>query len=136
MLKRDLDLKTLALDLKKWDDYTISIDLDKTSEQAPLSTVGVLSGVMEYLKSPSDTLTILSKKHQYLLLSYRIFQFKSDSSIESYSKALSDRAKKGWKNHMSLEACLSCINSFGFIVQSDVWQKQSLFLLKSWNSED
>lgn len=135
LIKKKTNLEIIALDLKKWDDHTIKIDLDSAPENAPETTIGVLSGVVEYLKSPSETLEYLSHKHQYILLSYRIFQFDPAGSIETHSERLSDRARKGWRNHLSIEDFLRTMNTYGYIVNSDVWQKQSLFLLKNWNSE-
>lgn len=132
-LRKRYQSKVISLDMNIWDQRTIAIDLDMPDmPQTPHSDIGVLSGVVEYLKSPLMTFSKLRQKHQYLLFSYRIFQFDPAGPVENYSKVLSDRAKKGWKNHLSIEEILKSTESFGYILATGTWQKQSLFLLNRW----
>lgn len=120
-----------CLDMKQWQDDVIQVDLELADfDQVPQTDVGVLSGVLEYLHDPQQVLANLASRHQFLLVSYRVFEYQSHDAIDTYIVELNARAANGWKTHLTLPDLLQVVDKFGFILAADSWRNQCLFLLK------
>lgn len=125
------DGKVFSLDMNQWQEDVIKVDLERDKiSLLPDTDVGVLSGVVEYLYNPSQILSELTHKHEYLLLSYRLFQYDPVGSLNKYTEVIQSRAKNGWKTHLQLSDLLKVIDNFGFILAAETWRNQTLLLLK------
>lgn len=123
--------KIHSLDMNQWQDDVITIDLERDDfASLPVADVGVLSGVVEYLYNPEQIFSKLKQKHEYLLLSYRLFQYDPVGSLSKYTEVIQSRANNGWKTHLQLAGLLSVIDNFGFILAAETWRNQTLLLLK------
>ncbi|MEX1201135.1 MAG: hypothetical protein WEB02_10140 [Methylophaga sp.] len=120
-----------SLDMNQWHDNVIQIDLESADfDRVPQADVGVLSGVLEYLHRPEKVLTGLAAKHDFLLVSYRVFEYQPHGAMEKYTAEINARAANGWKTHLILPELLKVVDNFGFILAAESWRNQCLFLLK------
>lgn len=131
LLKSDFTGDIFSLDMNQWQDDVIKIDLEGDDFVfLPISDVGVLSGVVEYLYNPHQIFSKLKQKHNYLLISYRLFQYDPVGPLNKYSEIIQSRVNNGWKTHLHLPEFLKVIDNFGFILAAETWHNQTLFLLK------
>lgn len=120
-----------CLDMNQWQDDVIQIDLESADfDQVSQTDVGVLSGVLEYLHDPHQIIANLASRHQFLLVSYRVFEYQPHGAIDKYTAELNARAANGWKTHLILPDLLDVVDKFGVILAADSWRNQCLFLLK------
>lgn len=110
------------LDIKAWDENVLICDLNNISKSPPpYSDIGVLSGVLEYITSPEQTLDQLKNFHDRLLISYATY---TDGDLENRVRL------KGWRNHYNLYDFIKITKYFGFIENIGQWGRQTLLLLR------
>jgi hypothetical protein len=120
------------LDLKSWDAEVIAVNLDAESYAGfPQSDCGVLSGVIEYLRSPAATFSKLAALHSHLLVSYCYadIQSKGSKSAALAVQRLARRAALGWRNHLDLSEIVAAASAFGYVCQAVHWRDQVLILI-------
>ncbi len=128
-----------SVDIKKWDDETIILDLNKNRVDLMAiekTDCGIFSGVLEYLDDLPSLFFSPKEKHKILFVSYAIHQnsyFSLDDAL-SVLKNLSARANSGWRNHQTIENLISNFDNFGYIGGTGMWGNQALFVLINKNN--
>ena len=120
------------LDMKRWDDDVIVVDLNKDICGLPKTNVGVLSGVLEYINDIEVMLGTLTGFHTYLLLSYAVRP--PLLSFEDFKATILHRQQRnGWRSHLSVEELVSILSKFGFVKAMSVWQGQLIAVLELYD---
>lgn len=98
------ELNIYSSDLVEWNDSvkTINLDVDDLGNDCE---IGVLLGVLEFLKSPNDIFNKLSKSHKKIIISYTTVKHKK-ASVVDYENEIIERVNSRFINHLTLEELL------------------------------
>lgn len=122
-------------DLKKWSDENEVVDLNEDAISVTKNSVGVLSGVCEYMNDLGKTLALLSEFHQYFLLSYGPVPLSSEFHDAKYLKEIRIRStSRGWRNHMNMKDLVGVVSAVGYIADIRSWDRQVLLYIRGFNT--
>lgn len=126
----DLQEAVLRYDIKAWDDGCKVVDLNEPKFQVENTDVAVLSGVLEYMNKPQETLKRLAGFHTYALVSYYPIQNLALRNATRIAEINKRAENNGWRNHLNLDDLVRVVSLSSFPIALRDFQRQVLLLLE------
>lgn len=128
--------QVLCFDRKDWGGGNLIANFNTGDAKLKDTTVGVLSGVLEYVNDVDRLFAALKRHHDYILLSYAYLPLRAGGSDKAYAEAVHTRiAKDGWRNHMDIPGLVEKIQKIGFVEAVGSWDGHQIIFVVNCRQE-